>query len=70
MQLALTQLISYNEYNSKIKTDFLLKKLKDGSSIALVSDAGLPVSDPGEHLVKKHVKLVSKLFVPLVHAQL
>ena len=48
------KLISFNEYNSKVKTDFLLKKLKDGSSIALVSDAGLPViSDPGEHLVKK-----------------
>jgi len=48
------KLISYNEHNSKVKTDFLLKMLKDGSSIALVSDAGLPViSDPGEHLVKK-----------------
>ena len=48
------KLISFNEYNSKVKTDFILKTLKGGSSIALVSDAGLPtISDPGQHLVKK-----------------
>tara|TARA_Y100000991_G_scaffold133467_1_gene100595 strand:+ start:821 stop:1687 length:867 start_codon:yes stop_codon:yes gene_type:complete len=48
------KLISFNEYNSSIKTDFILNKLKEGLSIALVSDAGLPaISDPGEYLVKK-----------------
>lgn len=48
------KLISFNEFNSNIKTDFILNKLKEGLSIALVSDAGLPaISDPGEYLVKK-----------------
>ena len=45
-------LMSFNEYNSKIKTDQIIKLLKKGDSIALVSDAGMPlISDPGEYLV-------------------
>jgi len=47
-------LISFNEFNSAIKTENIIKKLKNGSSIALVSDAGMPsISDPGQYLVKK-----------------
>ena len=47
--------MTVNDLNySNIKTDFILNKLKEGLSIALVSDAGLPaISDPGEYLVKK-----------------
>ena len=46
------KLFSFNEYNSKDKTDLIIKKLKEGSSVALVSDAGLPgISDPGEYLI-------------------
>ncbi|MBM37881.1 MAG: hypothetical protein CMO97_02295 [Woeseia sp.] len=49
------KLISFNEYNSEKKTEFIISKLKEGLSVALVSDAGLPViSDPGEYLVKRH----------------
>lgn len=45
-------LISFNEYNSKTKTEQIIKLLKRGDSIALVSDAGMPlISDPGEYLV-------------------
>ncbi len=46
------RLISFNEYNSQVKTNFIIEQLKEGLSVALVSDAGLPaVSDPGEYLI-------------------
>ena len=46
------KLISFNEYNSKAKTEKIIAKLKKGMSVALVSDAGMPlISDPGEYLV-------------------
>lgn len=48
------KLLSFNEYNSRDKTDLIIEKLKEGSSVALVSDAGLPgISDPGEYLINK-----------------
>lgn len=46
-------LVSYHEHNKFQKGNELLKFLKDGKNIALVTDAGMPViSDPGEDLVK------------------
>lgn len=48
------KLLSFNEYNSQDKTDLIIKKLNEGSSVALVADAGLPgISDPGEYLISK-----------------
>ena len=48
------KLISFHQHNSFKRLDFLIKKLKNEESIALVSDAGMPlISDPGELLVKK-----------------
>ncbi|MCR4739410.1 MAG: 16S rRNA (cytidine(1402)-2'-O)-methyltransferase [Lachnospiraceae bacterium] len=45
---------SYHEYNKYDKAEEIVEKLKTGSSIALVTDAGTPsISDPGEVLVKK-----------------
>lgn len=35
-------LISYYKQTEKTKSDILIKKLKEGKSIALVSDAGTP----------------------------
>lgn len=58
-----TQLISYHEHNERESIDNLIKILKSGKSIALISDAGTPcISDPGYHLVKaaleNHIKVV------------
>ena len=46
-------LISFNKYNSFKKIPRIIDELKEGKSIAIVSDAGLPsICDPGENLVK------------------
>ena len=47
-------LISFNQHNSSKKIPTLIERLKDGDSIAIVSDAGLPsICDPGEDLVRE-----------------
>lgn len=46
-------LTSYHEYNKVEKATVLIEKMKSGTSIALITDAGTPaISDPGEVLVK------------------
>lgn len=48
-----TPMISYHEYNKYEKGRELIKKLRQGKDIALITDAGTPgISDPGEELVK------------------
>lgn len=43
---------SYFQHNRIIKGDYLIRLLKEGKNIALVSDAGMPgILDPGYHLV-------------------
>ena len=50
-------LISYHRHNETIKTDILIKELKSGKNIALISDAGTPgISDPGEEVVRKCIE--------------
>ena len=45
------KLISFNKYNSSIKIPKIIKNLKEGKSIAIVSDAGMPgICDPGEDI--------------------
>lgn len=47
-------LMSYHRHNEDVKTDILIKELKQGKQIALVSDAGTPgICDPGEEVIKK-----------------
>jgi len=47
------KLISFNKHNSSSKIPNLINDLKEGKSIALVSDAGLPgICDPGEDIAK------------------
>lgn len=48
-----TPLISYHEHNKIEKTPVLVKRMLEGETIALVTDAGTPaISDPGEDLVR------------------
>lgn len=48
------QLFALHDHNEQSKADILITKLKDGHSIALVSDAGTPlINDPGYHLVRR-----------------
>ncbi len=47
-----TRTLSYHEHNEDARASELLNRLKDGTNIALVSDAGTPlISDPGFRLV-------------------
>jgi len=48
---------SYHEHNEASRTARLLDQLEQGKSVALVSDAGMPlVSDPGSMLVSECVR--------------
>ena len=47
------KLISFNKHNSLIKITKIVKDLKEGKSIAIVSDAGMPgICDPGEDIAR------------------
>lgn len=51
-----TPLISYHEHNIEVGGQKLLSLLREGKSVALVSDAGLPcISDPGADIVEKAI---------------
>jgi len=46
--------ISYHKFNENQRLDKIVKDLKEGKDIALVSDAGMPgISDPGNILVNR-----------------
>lgn len=50
-------LISYHRHNEEIKSGELIKELKEGKDIALVSDAGTPgICDPGEVVIRKCIE--------------
>jgi len=47
-------LVSYHEHNEEQRAEELIERLREGESVALVSDAGMPVvSDPGYRLVRR-----------------
>jgi 16S rRNA (cytidine1402-2'-O)-methyltransferase len=47
---------SYFDHNKALKGNFILEKLRQGLSVALISDAGTPcISDPGFQLVRDAV---------------
>ncbi|MGT2865767.1 16S rRNA (cytidine(1402)-2'-O)-methyltransferase [Streptococcus fryi] len=53
-----TKQMSFHEHNAFDKIPEILRLLKEGKSIAQVSDAGLPsISDPGHDLVKEAIKV-------------
>ena len=50
-------MISYHRHNEEVRCDNLIKELKIGKNIALVSDAGTPgICDPGEEIIKKCIE--------------
>lgn len=50
-------MISYHRHNEDTKTKELIKILKEGKNIGLITDAGTPgISDPGEEIVKEAIK--------------
>ncbi|HUU41322.1 MAG TPA: 16S rRNA (cytidine(1402)-2'-O)-methyltransferase, partial [Desulfatiglandales bacterium] len=67
-----TPVTSYNSHNQRYKGGVLLKKVKSGLDIALVSDAGTPgLSDPGFRLLREAIDADIKLVpVPGVSASL
>jgi 16S rRNA (cytidine1402-2'-O)-methyltransferase len=47
------KLVSYHEHNEQARSAELVKRMREGAVVALVSDAGMPlVSDPGYVLVR------------------
>lgn len=61
-----TAATSFHEHNEESKTSRLIRRLEEGESVALVSDAGTPLlSDPGFHLVRTcREKSISVIPVP------
>lgn len=60
-----TQLISYFEYNKLTRGEYLIRLLKEGKDIALVSDSGMPgISDPGFHII--NLALVNNINVTVI----
>lgn len=48
-----TPMTSYHEYNKYDKANDLIRQMRDGRNVALITDAGTPaISDPGEVLVR------------------
>ena len=53
LQLVDRPLISFFEGNERERTEEVLRRLRDGATVALVTDGGMPtVSDPGFRLVR------------------
>lgn len=49
-----TKLIAYHKFNEKNSTEGIIKLLKSGKNIALISDAGMPlICDPGQILIER-----------------
>ena len=50
------KLLSYHDHSNVSKVNYFLKILKEGASLAIISDAGTPlISDPGYELVAKAI---------------
>jgi len=50
------KLLSYHDHSNISKINYFLKLIKEGASLAIISDAGTPlISDPGYELVAKAI---------------
>ena len=48
------KLVSYHKFNEQDRSNSIIKDLKEGKNIAVISDAGTPcINDPGEVIVRK-----------------
>jgi len=48
-----TRMMPYHDHSSDAARDKIIEKLKNGETLALISDAGMPlISDPGYKLVQ------------------
>ena len=58
------RVLSYHQHSKLKKLEKILKFLKEGKNLALVSDAGTPgISDPGNELIKFLIKRIPELRV-------
>ena len=56
------KIISYHKFNEKKKLSLIIKYIKEGKILSLISDAGTPVvSDPGRLLINECIK--EKIYV-------
>lgn len=47
-------LLSYHQHNEQSRSEEIIRRIQEGQTIALVTDAGMPaISDPGQILVRK-----------------
>ncbi|HSW69729.1 MAG TPA: 16S rRNA (cytidine(1402)-2'-O)-methyltransferase [Gammaproteobacteria bacterium] len=52
-----TKMLALHEHNERQRTAIILERLRQGESIALISDAGTPlINDPGYFLVREAIK--------------
>ncbi|MEY5014596.1 MAG: hypothetical protein RIS92_954 [Verrucomicrobiota bacterium] len=50
-------LVSYHQHNEAMRTAELIQQLRNGTSIAVITDAGMPgISDPGMRLLKAAIQ--------------
>ena len=60
-----TKLTSYHDHNAHTMRPFLIQKIKNGGTVALVCDAGMPsISDPGYKLIRDSI--AAGLYVTVV----
>ena len=51
------KLISFHKFNERKKISFIIKYIKQGKILSLISDAGTPlISDPGRSLINECIK--------------
>lgn len=60
------KLISYHQHSRVSKIDYIVNLLKEGKTVAMVSDAGTPsISDPGRKLVSEVEKVEGIKVIPI-----
>ena len=53
----ITKVIAYHKFNEKNSTEGIIKLIKSGKNVALISDAGMPlVCDPGQILIARMIE--------------